>query len=239
MECDPGDTNRRVFHRMGGGQLPASWAVAGIAIGLLGMGAATIYALERKTPSPRYPGPIILGIAALTWALIGWQTWMWFHPSTMAVAATWTATPKNNATPDEPIIWQQPFQLMPIGTTSGTQIGGMYFQGISNSQIQMKEAYIVSEMTGHKEQLKANVQYKGEFAVDQVDIPPGASVDLIFEWKPEISVKDFLDQWGKFRFVAIYNGITYEKSYDENFVRGLIQNTIPGVIGPRMTPKGQ
>jgi hypothetical protein len=155
------------------------------------------------------------------------------------VAGTWTAIPKNSGASEGPISWQEPFQLMRIGTANGIQIDGLYFQGISNSQIQMKEAYIISDMTGHKEQLKANIQYKGEFPVNQVDIPSGASVDLVFEWKPQLSVGEFLDQWGKFRFVAMYNEFTYEKSYDENFVRGLVQNTIPGVIGPRMTPKGQ
>ena len=45
------------------------------------MASATIYALEKKPPSPGYPGPIVITIAALTWILIGWQTWVWFHPA--------------------------------------------------------------------------------------------------------------------------------------------------------------
>jgi hypothetical protein len=61
------------------GQLSAGWAVAGGAAGLSGMAAATIYALEKKPSSPRYPGPIVITIAVITWALIGWQTWVWFH----------------------------------------------------------------------------------------------------------------------------------------------------------------
>lgn len=165
----------------------------------------------------------------------------WQFDRTAAVPQTSQVVSAQNPPPSNegPITWQQPFQLMPVGTTTGTEIQGVYFQGISNAQIQMREAYIVSDLTGHREELKANVQYKGEFPVDQVDIPPDASVDLIYILKPSVSARDFLDQWGKFRFVAIYNGVTYEKSYDENFMRGLIQNRIPGVIGPRMTPKGQ
>jgi hypothetical protein len=62
------------------GQLSIGWSVSGIAAGFLGMAAATIYALQKKPPAPRYPGPIIIGIACLTWALIGWQAWIWFHP---------------------------------------------------------------------------------------------------------------------------------------------------------------
>ena len=67
------------FIAWGGGQLPWYWAVSGIVMGLLGMCAATLYALEKKAPSPRYPGPIIIGIAVMTWVLIGWQTWLAFH----------------------------------------------------------------------------------------------------------------------------------------------------------------
>jgi hypothetical protein len=64
------------------GQLSTDWAVAGGTAGLLGMAAATIYALEKRPPSPRYPGPIVITIAVLTWVLIGWQTWIWFHQPT-------------------------------------------------------------------------------------------------------------------------------------------------------------
>jgi hypothetical protein len=141
--------------------------------------------------------------------------------------------------PNVPISWQPQFQIIHVMGGPDLQIHGLYFQGISNSAVQMKEAYLISELTGHKEQLKANIAYKGEFSVDQVDVPMGASVDLILDYKPPLSLKDFLDQWGAFHLTVIYNGITYQKRYDENYVRGLVQNTIPGVIGPRMTPKGQ
>jgi hypothetical protein len=67
------------FIAWGGGQLPGDWAIAGIIVGLLGMCAATLYALDKEAPSPRYPGPIILGIAVVTWLLIGGQTWLFFH----------------------------------------------------------------------------------------------------------------------------------------------------------------
>jgi hypothetical protein len=153
--------------------------------------------------------------------------------------AVWTPQPAPNVATEGPISWQPQFQIIRSDEGHGIVINGLYFQGISNSMVQMQEAYLISELTGHKEPLKANIQYKGEFPVDQVDIPPGASVDLVLEWKPALSLTDFLDQWGKFRFTAVYNGLTREKSYDENYVRGLVQNTIPGAIGPRMTPKGQ
>jgi len=63
------------------GQMPLHLAAPGIAIGLLAMAGATIYAFEKRPPNVWRPGLILLGIAALTWALVGWQTWLWFHPS--------------------------------------------------------------------------------------------------------------------------------------------------------------
>jgi hypothetical protein len=67
------------FIAWGGGQLSWQWAIGGMSVGVLAMVVATIYALEKKPPLPRYPGPIIIATAVLTWGLIGWQTWMWVH----------------------------------------------------------------------------------------------------------------------------------------------------------------
>jgi hypothetical protein len=69
------------FIAWGSGQMPWQWAVPGIAIGAVAMAAATLYALEKKLPKPRWrPGPIMIGVAVLTWALVGWQAWLAFHP---------------------------------------------------------------------------------------------------------------------------------------------------------------
>ncbi len=63
------------------GQMPLQWAAPGMAIGLLAMAGATIYALDKRPPKIWRPGPMLIVVAALTWALVGWQAWMWFHPS--------------------------------------------------------------------------------------------------------------------------------------------------------------
>lgn len=67
------------FIAWGSGQLPGSWAIAGMLAGAISMAIGTVYALEKKAPLPRSPGPIMIGIAILTWALVGWQTWLVFH----------------------------------------------------------------------------------------------------------------------------------------------------------------
>jgi hypothetical protein len=70
------------------GQLSWTWAIGGIVAGLAGMVLVTLYALDKRAALPRYlplyrylrPTPIMIGIAALTWLLIGWQTWLTLHP---------------------------------------------------------------------------------------------------------------------------------------------------------------
>jgi hypothetical protein len=69
------------FIAWGTGQLSGLWASVGVIVGLAAMFVATLYALEKKAPAARYPGPIIVGIAVLTWLLVGWQTWLAFKPS--------------------------------------------------------------------------------------------------------------------------------------------------------------
>lgn len=62
-------------------QMPFLFATIGMAIGLLAMTSATIYAFGERTPAKRgYFSSIIFVAIALTWAVCGWQTWMWFHP---------------------------------------------------------------------------------------------------------------------------------------------------------------
>jgi hypothetical protein len=137
------------------------------------------------------------------------------------------------------ITWRPQPQLLVLGGGPDAQIAGILFQGISSALVQMKEAYVVSNLTGHKEPLKANIPYKGAFPVDQIDIPSGAAVDLILEWKPPLSLRDFMDRWGDLQVTVLYDQFKFQPTYDHNYIRGLIQNTIPEALGPRMTPKGQ
>lgn len=66
-------------------QLSGLWASIGVAAGIVVMTIATIHALEKKPPLPRSPSPIIFIVAAITWLLIGWQTWLAFQKPTTTV----------------------------------------------------------------------------------------------------------------------------------------------------------
>ncbi|MGO9330078.1 MAG: hypothetical protein ACLQJ0_18445 [Steroidobacteraceae bacterium] len=55
------------------------WGFGLCAAGLLGAYAVTLHLLERKPTAPHYSSAIIISVAVLTWAFIGWQTWLVFH----------------------------------------------------------------------------------------------------------------------------------------------------------------
>jgi hypothetical protein len=137
------------------------------------------------------------------------------------------------------INWNTDFMLVVTGGGPNAQINAIIFRGVSQSLVQMKSAYIVSELTGHKQQLLANIPYGGgAVPLDQIEsIPAGAIIDLIIEWKPGLSIKDFQDLWGKIFFKAVYNDATYEKHFDEQSIRQKIYREIQGAGGPRVTKK--
>ena len=103
----------------------------------------------------------------------------------------------------------------------------------------MREAYAVSGFTGRRQNLMANVQSRGAYyPVDKVDIPADAPVQLDLIFKPALSVREFLDQWGKFKVMITYSdGNFYEREYNESYVLQKLQQMVPTAFGPRMTPR--
>ena len=84
----------------------------------------------------------------------------------------------------------------------------------------------------------ANVQYKGEYPVDKIDIPPQAPVWLELIFKPPLSIRDFLDQWGRFHVTVVYrDGPPFDHDFDENYVRRKLQQLEPSAFGPHVTPR--
>jgi hypothetical protein len=141
----------------------------------------------------------------------------------------------------KPVSWFADSQLFVAsgGPPNGSQVHGILIMGESTATAAIKEAYLVSGLTGHKQSLKANVHSVGAyFPVDKVDIPAGAPVQLDLIFNPPIPLKDFMDQWARFRFTVVYSdGTTYEREYDETYVRQKMQQVVPEAFGPRMTPR--
>jgi hypothetical protein len=270
-------------------QLDWIWAICGIVAGLLLVVLATLDALEKRVPFVGNTAPITIAIAAVTWLLIGWQTWVSFsHGPTQAQQDAAVSEAKsavqsklNEAIKqrDEssnelasarrdltiarqeldaarksantlvqsvrsdtlgPINWNLNNQL--IVASGGGQtaaVHGLIFQGQSLIPLRFKDAYAISGLTGHRVELKANVQQVGAyFPVTDVDVPADAPVQLDIVFQPPLSIRDFFDQWGKFRIVISYeNGGSFEHEFDDRFVREKVQQMLPNSFGPRVTPR--
>jgi len=142
-----------------------------------------------------------------------------------------------------PISWQPDFQFNWYGTQkpdAGPRMAWIRFNGHATALAHIKDAYIISSLTGHKEQLDvanpANFSDKWNF--DQIEpITTGAQVTLIHEWQPPLLVAEFLSQWGAFEFHVVYDAKEYVKSYSQNDVGDKIAREMPGVVGPRVTKK--
>ncbi|WP_315721603.1 MULTISPECIES: hypothetical protein [unclassified Bradyrhizobium] len=58
------------------GSLAGNLTLSLVILGFVGMAIGTSFALENKLLPSRYPSPVMIGIAALTWLLVAWQTWI-------------------------------------------------------------------------------------------------------------------------------------------------------------------
>jgi len=130
-----------------------------------------------------------------------------------------------------------------VGSYNGQSyaVNGLIFQGTSEVPLHFKEAYLISGLTGHKAELLANVhKVGGYYPITAVDVPAGAPVQLDYIFKPELSVRDFFDQWGRFRFVVVYDdGSSFKYEFSEEEVRAQAQRQFPNAFGPQVTPKEQ
>ena len=136
---------------------------------------------------------------------------------------------------NEPIKWIEYGQFFVVtGGGANALINCVLLQGESTVSVSMKDAYAVSGLTGHKQDLVMNLE--GYPAVDKVDIPPGAPVWLVLNFNPALRVDDLLKQWGRLSVTIHYNGITYHRDFDEGFIRQLIAMHA-GELAPHVTVK--
>jgi hypothetical protein len=136
-----------------------------------------------------------------------------------------------------PVAWRDSQFVVVTGGGPEAKINSVLLQGTSTAPVAMKEAYALSGLTGHKQELMVNVQYRGYYPVDKVDIPPRAPVWLELIFKLPLSITDFIDPWGQFSVTVVYyDGNNYHHEFDENYIRQKLQQMIPAAFGPRVTP---
>jgi hypothetical protein len=175
--------------------------------------------------------------------------WNWI-PSDVVVSPSETAAarppgptpptaPSSLAPPSSeqtPINWQPDFQM---NWYSGPQMAWIRFIGKSTTLASIKDAYIVSKLTGHRESLQiANAtNFNERWNVNLIEpIPPGATTMLVYEPKPPPSIPDFLNQWGAFEFHVVYEDGEYTKIYSQDYVHDKFASELPGIYGPHVTP---
>jgi hypothetical protein len=243
------------------GGIFAGWIHTGVALSALGFGGALAMRLRlvETKPPPPLAAPLwrasLVAVAATTWAFVAWQAWLSFHSPTQgytqaqvdeAVAKASSAAKTATGSPfgatfytDGTIGWVLDSQFLVTSYgDSGDVINSVILQGKSKNNVGFKEAYAISNLTGHRQSFLIDVPFKGAFRVSMVDIPPQADVQLEMHWEPPLTVRDFLDQWGKFHVVIVYDdGTTWEHDFDEAYVRDRLNRQIPSALGPRVTLK--
>jgi hypothetical protein len=133
-----------------------------------------------------------------------------------------------------PVSWQPDFQM----TWDGDQkIPWIRFMGVATDLARIKDAYVISTLTGHKEPLAvANpTNFNERWKVEQVEpIPTGAQVILVYEPKPLLPLPDFISQWGAFEFHVVYDNKEYVKVYSQVYINSKMAREMPG-FGPHVT----
>jgi hypothetical protein len=52
-----------------------------------------------------------------------------------------------------------------------------------------------------------------------------------------LHVDNFLKEWGRLSITIVYNGVTYHRDFDDNFIRQKLQAMNAGELGPHVTVK--
>jgi hypothetical protein len=115
-----------------------------------------------------------------------------------------------------------------------------------SASVQMKGAYIESELTGERRSLNISTRpgylTAETLPVNEVNpIPPSAQIWLMTEWKPPISATEFYREWGKLTLHIEYADVVINKDYSEEQVKSIMAQDLPGadlLLGtPRVTKK--
>ena len=120
-------------------------------------------------------------------------------------------------------------------------------KNISDREIAIEDAYIISGLTGEK--LIMKVEISNERGITEYlslsdinPIPPSADIELVVNFtegrQDGIPEQDFMSTWGKVDFVAHYDGGTeHRQSFDHETIVSVFQKMRPGTPLPRTTRK--
>jgi len=108
----------------------------------------------------------------------------------------------------------------------------------STSEIQLKDAYIVSGITGARKSMMVDLAGDGKVLPSETNpFPPGAKFDLWADLSPGLSEREILEQWGKIYFNAEYGETKYKKMIDEEYITTLLRGDPRSKLGPHVGKK--
>jgi hypothetical protein len=94
--------------------------------------------------------------------------------------------------------WQPSFILFDAGggTPYDPLMRAITIQGEATSLAHIKDAFIISDITGEKEELRVWFPQTNETkAVDHVNIPDASTIYVTFEFKPNMPLHEFVSKW--------------------------------------------
>jgi hypothetical protein len=98
-----------------------------------------------------------------------------------------------------PIEWSPEVIFITNGGSPEPRITSIYFHGTASAPVAITDAYIISGLTGHKEELLANV-HPDLLPLDKIEtVMPGAVVNLQTDLKPSLSPRISLKRGGNSR----------------------------------------
>jgi hypothetical protein len=121
-----------------------------------------------------------------------------------------------------------------------TQAVQLSASNVSDHEIRLEDAYIVSGETGDKIFMKVGVPGTGWiFPSETNPIPPGGTVTVRAEFNAPIGLaaSDFFNKWKVMHLTTKYDRAVHRKLIDEKMVSALFAAFRPNPIGPRMTKR--
>jgi hypothetical protein len=133
-----------------------------------------------------------------------------------------------------PISWNADLSTWTTGDSEGPLLLGIAIRGTSIGFVDLKDAYIISDVTGEKKSLQVSTAPGPVLSpLNEINqIPPGAPLELWATFKPAIRPNDLLTQWHRFHFHADYAGTVYDHVFDVT----MLANQFPN-MGPHATKK--
>jgi hypothetical protein len=138
-----------------------------------------------------------------------------------------------------PLTWESDVTWVTMGSSEGGTIPWFIMRGSNPSSVavQLKDAYIASNITGERHQMVVDAGVDGKIPISLANpVPPGASITLMAEFTPPLPIKEIAERWMRMLFRAEYESTIYSRSFD---LEKRLRDYPELKLGPRVTKKQQ